>query len=106
MALRFAYSAEGPQHLELLQGAAGSIWDPAGAPGVHHVGVWVDDVVVETRRLVDAGWALVAAQKSPEEEFGMWTYLSPPSGLIVELVDATIEPHFMAWWSAGSDEAV
>ena len=42
--LRFTYSCEGPQHVELLQGETGSMWDGGDAPGVHHQGVWVDDV--------------------------------------------------------------
>ena len=52
--LRFTYSTEGPQHLELLEGAPRSIWDADGTPGVHHVGVWVDDVVAETDGLLRA----------------------------------------------------
>lgn len=99
--LRFTYSVDGPQHLELLEGAPGSPWHAAESPGVHHVGVWVDDVATETGRLVDLGWQLVAAQSSPQNGFGVWSYVAPPSGLIVELVDAAIEPHFQAWW-AGS----
>src|SRR5262245_52762704 len=48
--LRFTYSAEGPQHIELLEGAPGSIWDGRAQPGLHHIGVWCDDVAAETRR--------------------------------------------------------
>ncbi len=97
--LRFTYSVEGPQHLELLEGAPGSIWEADGSPGVHHVGVWVDDIVEETGRLLDAGWHLIAAQQAPQAGFGRFTYLAPPSGLIVELVDAALEPSFRAWWN-------
>ena len=43
--LRFTYSAEGPQHIELLEGAPGSIWDGRANPGLHHVGVWSDDEI-------------------------------------------------------------
>jgi catechol 2,3-dioxygenase-like lactoylglutathione lyase family enzyme len=100
--LRFTYSIEGPQHVELVEGAAGSVWDAGSSPGLHHVGVWVDDIVAETTRLLDAGWELVAAQRSPAEGFGVFSYLAPASGLIVELVDAAVEPHFAAWWSAGA----
>jgi len=103
--LRFTYSVEGPQHIELLEGAAGSVWHAGPVPGLHHVGVWVDDIVAETARLIDAGWELVAAQRSPSEGFGVFTYLAPPSGLIVELVDAAVEPHFAAWWSAAGGDA-
>ena len=37
--LSFVYSCEGPQHVELLEGPAGTIWDGATDPGVHHVGL-------------------------------------------------------------------
>ncbi|MBJ7362716.1 MAG: VOC family protein, partial [Ilumatobacteraceae bacterium] len=47
--LRFTYSAEGPQHIELLEGAPGSIWDGRENPGLHHVGVWSDDVAGQTQ---------------------------------------------------------
>ena len=50
--------------------AAGQPVDAGLHPGVHHVGVWVDDVVVEAERLVDAGWAIAAAHLPPEEGFG------------------------------------
>jgi lactoylglutathione lyase len=52
--LRFTYSVEGPQHIELLQGPPGSVWDGHDLPGVHHMGVWIDDVGAETERLVEA----------------------------------------------------
>ncbi len=59
--LQFVYSCEGPQHIELLQGQMGTIWDAADHPGVHHVGVWVDDVSAETQRCLADGWRLAAA---------------------------------------------
>lgn len=100
--LRFTYSAEGPQHLELLQGPAGSFWDGNDAPGAHHIGIWVDDVAAETSALVDAGWTLLGAQRDPGdgEGYGVFSYIQPPTGLIVELVDRKVEPSFEQWWSA------
>ena len=100
--LRFTYSAEGPQHIELLEGAPGTPWNGDDAPGAHHVGVWVDDIAIETERLVGLGWDLVAAHQPPGERYGVFTYLRPRSGLIVELVDAVIAPHFEQWWAAAS----
>jgi lactoylglutathione lyase len=100
--LRYTYSAEGPQHIELLQGTAGSFWDGNDHPGAHHQGVWADDVGAETDRLVGLGWTLVGAQRDPGagEGVGMFTYLRPPSGLIIELVDRAVLPHFEQWWGA------
>ena len=99
--LRFTYSAEGPQHVELLDGAPGTIWDGRQQPGVHHVGVWVDDVAAETKALVAKGWTVVAAQNTPDSGFGVFTYVAPPSGLIVELVWSAIEPMFQRWFAGG-----
>ncbi len=100
-ALRFTYSAEGPQHVELLEGAPGSVWFAGDSPGVHHVGVWVDDVVAETNAAVANGWRVAAASKSPDDGYGSFTYVVSPSGFIVELVDAAVLPRFERWWAGG-----
>ncbi len=100
--LKFTYSAQGPQHLELLEGAPGSIWDGRSHPGLHHVGLWSDDVAGETKFLVDAGWKLLMAQAEPAKGFGAFTYVQPPSGLIVELVWSAIKPMFEGWFAGGS----
>ncbi|MGB3734325.1 MAG: VOC family protein [Ilumatobacter sp.] len=103
--LRYTYSAEGPQHLELLQGPTGSFWDGNDAPGAHHIGIWVDDVAAETSALVDAGWSLRGAQRDPSdgEGYGVFSYIAPPSGFLVELVDRSYESFFEQWWSAALD---
>ncbi len=100
--LRYTYSAEGPQHIELLQGTAGSFWDGNDRAGAHHMGVWVDDVDGETDQLIAAGWTLVGAQNDPAADagYGMFTYLQPPSGLIVELVNRAALSFFEQWWGA------
>ena len=99
--LRFTYSAEGPVHVELLEGAPGSIWDGREQPGIHHVGVWCDDVAGETARLVDLGWTVRLGQLAPERGYGAFTYVQPPSGLIVELVWSAIRPMFDRWFAGG-----
>lgn len=103
--LRYTYSAEGPQHIELLEGPSDTFWDGRTSPGTHHVGVWADDVQGETDRLMSLGWTLVGAQHDPSagNGVGVFTYLQPPSGLIVELVDAAVLPHFESWWSDALD---
>ena len=100
--LRFTYSCAGPQHVELLQGAPGSLWDGADLPGVHHLGVWVDDVAAEVDRLVAAGWKLEAAQQSPEDGYGVMAYVRSPGGVLLEPVSATVRPRFDRWWSGGA----
>ncbi len=99
--LVFTYSCDGPQHLELLQGESGTIWDGAEDPGVHHVGVWVDDVRTETERCLRAGWQVAAAAAPPDDGYGAFTYVVPPSGPVIELVWSAIESRFASWWSGG-----
>lgn len=99
--LKFTYSAEGPLHLELLEGAPGSIWDGRTSSGAHHVGVWSDDVRGDTQSLVDAGWTLLMAQAEPADGYGAFTYVQPPSGLVVELVWSAIAPMFDRWFAGG-----
>jgi len=100
--LKFVYSCEGDQHLELLEGPPGSFWGGKENPGVHHFGVWVDDVKVETEKLLGLDWELLGAAKSPAEGFGNMTYLAPSNGTILELVASTNKPRFERWWSGGS----
>ena len=100
--LRFTYSCEGPQHVELLQGAPGSLWDGTRAPGVHHHGIWVEDVAAETERLVAQGWSLEMAQKSPADGYGVMTYVRSPAGFLLEPVNAAVRPRFDRWWAGGS----
>jgi catechol 2,3-dioxygenase-like lactoylglutathione lyase family enzyme len=99
--LRFVYSAEGPQHVELLEGPPGSIWDGREQPGLHHVGVWHDDIKAGTEALLDAGWTLGIAQRAPEDGYGAFTYVQPPSGLLVELVSSALAPMFERWFAGG-----
>jgi catechol 2,3-dioxygenase-like lactoylglutathione lyase family enzyme len=99
--LRFTYSAAGPQHVELLQGAPGSVWDGREQPGLHHVGLWSEDVAGETEQLVAAGWVLRLAQRDPADGYGVFTYVQPPSGLLVELVSTAVKPMFERWFAGG-----
>ncbi len=99
--LKFVYSREGPQHLELLEGEKGSFWDGSEDSGVHHVGIWVDDVQSETDRLISLGWDLLGSARPPEEGYASMSYLSPPNGTIVELVTSANKARFDRWYAGG-----
>jgi len=102
VALTFVYSRQGPQHVELLQGAPGSIWDCGDSPGLHHVGVWSDDIPGDVEQFVSSGWKVAAAAVAPDDGFGSFAYVAPPSGTIVELVTAAARPRFDEWFAGGS----
>ncbi len=99
--LRFTYSCEGPQHVELLEASPGCIWHAGDQPGAHHLGVWVGDVAAEVAGAEANGWSCVAASAPPEDGYGPWAYLQPPSGMIVEVVSDAILAHFEPWWAEG-----
>ena len=100
--LSYTYSCEGPVHLELLQGPAGSIWDGNDAPGAHHFGVWSEDVATDTERLIAMGWTLEAAGAPPEKGYGRFTYVRSPTGFLYEPVSVAAKPGFEPWWAGGS----
>jgi hypothetical protein len=102
VALTFVYSRQGPQHVELLCGGAGSVWDPASHVGLHHVGSWSDDIAGDVETFLTNGWALTAAAQHPADGYGSFAYLRSPAGLIVELVAAAARPRFDAWFAGGS----
>jgi len=100
--LKFVYSCEGPQHLELLEGPKGSFWDGSEDSGVHHLGVWTADVRSETDRLRSLGWKLLGSARSPEEGYASMAYLAPPNGTVIELVSSENKPRFDHWYAGGS----
>ena len=100
--LRFVYSSEGPVHVELVEGPAGSIWDCSQRSGIHHFGVWVNDISVQTQDLLDHGARLLAASRSPAEGYGNFTYLEVAPAGVIELVSLDIRPRMEAWWSGAA----
>jgi catechol 2,3-dioxygenase-like lactoylglutathione lyase family enzyme len=100
--LALTYSVEGPVHLELMQGPAGSIWDGDDVPGAHHFGMWSDDVRADTDERLAAGWTLELAAAPPEDGYGRFTYVRSPQGVLVEPVSSASRPRFERWWAGGS----
>lgn len=83
--LAISFSVEGPIHIELLHGSPGSYWDTeSGGAGLHHIGVWVEDVTRANEDLVNAGWTVELANKPPAEGYGGFTYIRSPGGIVFE----------------------
>lgn len=103
--LQMSHSVEGPIHLELLHGPPGSIWDTAlNGGGLHHIGVWVEDVKSVNETLVEAGWRVEMAGASPQEGYGHFTYIRSPAGLRFEPESCMGggKERFASWWAGGS----
>ena len=92
-----SYSCDGPLHVELIQGAAESPWEPLADGVMHHLGWWVDDLrqsiaMLESESPVLESW-MVGEDGGPAR----FAYLRAPGGQLVEVVDAAIRPNLMAW---------
>ena len=98
--LKFCYSMEGPQRVELIEGPEGTPWYHGDARNLHHAGVWAD-VPALTNELLAQGWELVCAQKSPEEGYGSFTYVRSPTGFLLEPVAMVNKARMYRWFETG-----
>ena len=98
--IRFTYSRQGPPHLELIEGAAGTVWAPVS--GLHHIGLWSHQLEVDAAHLEHRGMAREVAglSRSGKQPSG-FTYHRSPHGLRVELVDAAARAAFERWFAGG-----
>jgi catechol 2,3-dioxygenase-like lactoylglutathione lyase family enzyme len=53
--LRAVYSVDGPPFLELIEAQDDGIWAEAHGEGLHHIGVWEDDLAAREAALRRAG---------------------------------------------------
>jgi catechol 2,3-dioxygenase-like lactoylglutathione lyase family enzyme len=103
--LTISFSVEGPVHIELLYGSPGSYYDTSkrGA-GLHHIGVWVDDVTKVNTELVGQGYAVELAGDAPENGYGAFTYVRSPGGVLFEPESGLhgSKERFERWYAGGS----
>lgn len=90
----FTYSLQGPPHLELIEQIPDTVWRPTR--GLHHVGVWVDDVPAATDSPAADG--LVTEVIGVDGDFA---YVVAEDGFRIELVDRKAEPDFARWLTGG-----
>ena len=103
--LTISFTVEGPVHIELLHGSPGSYHDVrGGGAGLHHIGVWVDDVATANQDLVSQGYTVELAGASPEEGYGSFTYVRSPGGVLFEPESGRsgARERFERWYAGGS----
>jgi catechol 2,3-dioxygenase-like lactoylglutathione lyase family enzyme len=103
--LTISFSVEGPVHIELLYGSPGSYYDVRdGGAGLHHIGVWVDDVTKVNQDLVSKGYTVELAGDTPEKGYGAFTYVRSPGGILFEPESGLhgSKERFERWYAGGS----
>jgi glyoxalase/bleomycin resistance protein/dioxygenase superfamily protein len=92
--LRIAHSLQGPPHLELIEGPAGSPWDATAGTRLDHLGWWAQDPDAEKQRHADDGAVVELEQPGFTPKFSY--HRLPVTGLRFELVDAAAKPAYYA----------
>jgi hypothetical protein len=82
--MAYAYSLDGPPHLELIEQRPDTIF---ALPGLHHLGVWTQDRPGESGRLDALGWPRETVALCPDGTWAGGLFHTGTAGLRVEIVD-------------------
>ncbi|MEV6557456.1 VOC family protein [Nocardia sp. NPDC051756] len=95
-----SYSKQGPPYLELLEQVPGTIW---AETGLHHLGVWSDDVTAESRRLTADGIPQLIASHDNNAGAAI-NYHQTSDGVRLELMDiGRVGPGLALYLSGSAD---
>jgi hypothetical protein len=83
-----AHSTGGPMHVELLQGAPGSVWYTDEPAVLHHYAYWVDDIAKTMDVLKADGWACEVT-RFDEAGKPAFAYMTKAGAPRVELSDVS-----------------
>jgi hypothetical protein len=96
--LLFTYSRAAPR-VEVIQSMPGTLWVPAPASGIHHLGYWSDDVAADAARLIARGYAAEATGVRPDGA-AVWAYHRKAGGPRIELVSRGIAAGLEQYWAS------
>ncbi|MEU7145305.1 VOC family protein [Nocardia sp. NPDC046473] len=95
------YSKQGPPYLELLEQMPGTIWSE---PGLHHLGIWADDVPAESKRLTAEGLPLLISSHDNTTDSPS-CYHQTSDGVRLELMDiGRVGPGLALYLSGAADD--
>ncbi len=84
---KYALSAEGPHHVELVQSVPGTLYIAGGTASAHHLGYWVDDVAEASAALEKCGLPCAASVGIEGSRRGaMAAYHRAGEGIYLEVV--------------------
>lgn len=97
--LKYTYSSGAqPPYVELLERVPGTLWETSTGPGrLHHLGIWSEDLAADSERLSSLGGELLVTFDTEAEGVTGFAYHRMPSGVLIELVDASTRPAMQRW---------
>jgi catechol 2,3-dioxygenase-like lactoylglutathione lyase family enzyme len=105
-----AWSIEGPPYYELAEAKPnvdGLHSLERHGVGLHHIGVFVEDVEAELERLALHGVTAAARVHGPDgKTLVCWTAPSPETGVVVEYIDEKLRGPIQAWIDTGTRPSV
>ena len=99
--LPFVYSRSGPPYLELLQAQPEGYYALPEGGGIHHVGMWVDDLAEASAGLAARGMPREAAGVQDGRCPALFAFHTNPHGLRLELVERAGRAAFLEWLAGG-----
>jgi hypothetical protein len=94
--LRACFSQQGPPYIELIEGPAGSPWEPVNGSRIDHIGYWAEDLKATKESFADAGLPI---EHDGTGSGAVFTYhRGRNSGLRVEFLDASGRAAFHDRW--------
>jgi catechol 2,3-dioxygenase-like lactoylglutathione lyase family enzyme len=100
---RYTMSFEGPPYIEVIEAVEGSgLHDPALPDGLHHLGVWVDDLEAHHARLTTQGVRAEARAylEEPDGTRRLMTWFNDPrdlQGIRFEFLPSEFRPIVEEW---------
>ncbi|HLK46354.1 MAG TPA: VOC family protein [Acidimicrobiales bacterium] len=100
LALRLAWSKEGPPHVELIEAQGEGLYSLRRGIGFHHLGLWEADFDGLNRRLEQESIGEQAVQRGPDGEvIANYTDPDPFFGIRLEFVSDSRIAQTYAWLS-------
>ena len=84
--VRVCFSKEGDVQIELKDAIPGTVWAAENGSRYHHLGVYVDDLVSEVKRLESEGMKAETWGVDEDGSMAGFCYINDPLGVRIELV--------------------
>jgi hypothetical protein len=98
----YVYSLNGPPYFELIEQRPGTVFAQLG---LHHIGLWSDNPVAESKRLEAHGWPRETVGLKQDGSWAGGLYHRGTGGLRVEIVDIGSSGPKLLRYLAGGDYA-
>jgi hypothetical protein len=90
----FIMSLDPGNRMELIPARRGTVFESEAPFAFHHIGYWVDNLLGEVDKLVEAGLELEVWGNGDPAGPSSCAFLRYRSGLRIELVDSVLRPGF------------